>query len=159
MKKTHVIQVLWMREPGWLAHVNNFFKIFMKKRIFNIQLSYMPVRLDCKSENKANTCWFYNRTKSVIEINTLNLIVSFSDETCFVPIKRTIGFQLGLKNPFRSNNMQGRVSWNKSPSSMKSSKFIMHCSDPVWLMKSISKREGFVEATKAALAFAWVIII
>lgn len=69
---------------------------------------------------------------------------TFGNQTCYVPVNRTISQIFSTKNPFTPYQVLGRMRWNKFPRAIakKSIKFCGHGLSPFGVFQSLMNGGG-----------------
>jgi hypothetical protein len=81
-------------EAGGLASVDDLGKLVMEEGVLDVELASRPFKGERGGEDDADRGRFDNRTKSLIEVNTLLLRETAKHPACFVAVERPSGFNL-----------------------------------------------------------------
>jgi hypothetical protein len=100
-----MIRVIRVDEPGGLLTEHLLLEVTMEKSIGDIHLMYWPAARDHKLENRKNGAGFDNRSKGVMEVDTLTLSEAADHPTRLVTIKSTIRMKLVLEDPLPGDDI------------------------------------------------------
>ena len=84
----------------------------LKKHIIDIKSANVPIFMNNNGKDDANSGWFNNRTKCIMEVDTRALVKSFGNKTRFVARDRPIRVPFNLVNPLTTNNVLRRMRWD-----------------------------------------------
>jgi hypothetical protein len=77
----------------------------MEESIFHVELLNGPVTGDSNGEHRANSCRFYNRTESLVVVDSGALSETPKDPTDLVAIKGPISTELVREDSLASDNV------------------------------------------------------
>ncbi|CAL1383688.1 unnamed protein product [Linum trigynum] len=83
------------------VHIDLFFKIVMQECIIDIKLMQMSPATNNHCEHTEHSHELRDGGKSIMEVDTFNLCVTFGDQTSFEMLDRTISQELDFVNPLR----------------------------------------------------------
>src|SRR5436190_15557841 len=128
MRRISFVAIAW-----GLLHVDLFFKMAIKKCIFDIKLAKWPFIGDCQRKNNTNRGSLNDGAKGVIEVNSRLLSKAFCDKASLESINCSIGKIFYAEYPFGAHNILMSRSWNEIPSmiEVESSKFVIHGGNPL----------------------------
>lgn len=84
-------------------YVNFFFEVSVKQRSFYIHLMDRPSLWSSDSENCTNWCHFSPRSKHLIIVNTIFLVVTKSHKSCLITVQEAIRSKLNRIKPFTAH--------------------------------------------------------
>ena len=83
-----------------LLHINLLREMPIEKGIICIKFPKAPLAIECNAKNSMDIDGIYHGTKSLVKVNTWQLVKAFSNKMSFIPCSRAIGILFDAKHPF-----------------------------------------------------------
>ena len=85
-----MIRMISVREALWLSHEDILGKGALHEGIVDIELMEAPPVTSSERKNQTNNGWFHYQTEGVMIVNAMPLMKPLGNQSCFVPIHKTI---------------------------------------------------------------------
>ena len=83
-----------------LCHIELLSEMSVEKGVINIKLAKAPLAMECNVEHSMDGDGIYHGTKSLMKINTGQLVKAYRNKLSFIPSDRAIRILFDAKNPF-----------------------------------------------------------
>ena len=133
-----MIWKLGIFKTRWLLNIHQFLYGTIKKCAFDIHLMQLEVIMGSKGQKHPYSFKPCHRCKCFFKVQSFNLCVSLSHQSCLVPCHHTIFILLVAKNPPGANDIC-IGSLNKSPYliSLKVVELFLHSQDPILIRQCL----------------------
>lgn len=102
MKPAYMTWMKFINKPLRLSHAYNFIKLSMKKHIQKVQLEDNQFMMKSNSKKYPNCLHFSNRTKGLIIVNIVLMIIPLSNKSFLVCDNRSIWMIFYFVDPMRT---------------------------------------------------------
>ena len=100
-----MMRIIGVTQALRLLQIDLLYKFPIKKDIIYIKLANSPLTMECNAKHSTDSDRIYNRTESLVKVNTQLLMKSFSNKASFILCNRAVRILFYVKHQFVAHNI------------------------------------------------------